>query len=179
MEWFNEPPVWKVEGDLITVQSAGKTDFWRKTHDGGIRASGHFYYQEVSGDFDAEVTFHASYQDLYDQAGLMVRADDATWLKCGIELFNGVQQASAVVTHDFSDWSVAPLRPAPPSMHFAVRRRGATLEVAYTLPGGEETLLRQATLTDTPVQVGIMCCAPTGDGFTARFEGLRIRPLSG
>jgi regulation of enolase protein 1 (concanavalin A-like superfamily) len=180
VEWYNEPPVWKVEGNLITVQAAGKTDFWRKTHDGGIRDSGHFYAQTVSGDFEAEVTFTAGYRDLYDQAGLMVRADETTWLKCGIELFNGVQQASAVVTRDFSDWSVVPLRPTPPSIHFVVRRHGATVEVAYTLPGGEEALLRQATLSNAPaLQVGIMCCAPTGDGFTARFEGLRIRELNG
>ena len=178
MEWHNEPPVWKVEGNLITIQAVGKTDFWRKTHDGDVRDSGHFYYQAASGDFEAEVTFQAGYRDLFDQAGLMIRADEATWLKCGIELFNGVQQASAVVTRDVSDWSVAPLRPSPPSIHFLVRRRGGTIEVSYALPGGETSLLRQATLTDAPaLQVGMMCCAPTGDGFTARFEGFRIRGL--
>ncbi len=178
MEWYNEPPEWTAENGRITVKSAGKTDFWRKTHYGGVRDSGHFYYEAVTGDFEAEVTIQGEYAVLYDQAGLMVRENESTWLKCGIELLNGVQQASVVVTRDFSDWSVIPLDPPPATIRFLIRRHGGTVEVSYALPGGEFHLQRQATLSATAtLQVGIMCCAPTGDGFTARFEGLRIAPV--
>ena len=85
MEWFNQPPAWDDGGATITVHTAARTDFWRTTHYGFIRDSGHFYYRPVAGDFTAEVEVRGRYQDLYDQAGLMVRQDAHTWMKCGIE----------------------------------------------------------------------------------------------
>lgn len=176
MEWYNEPPTWHADAHTITLTAAPRTDFWRKTHDGGMRDNGHFFFERVTGDFTAEVKVRAGYAALYDQAGLMVRLDEATWLKCGIEFFEGVQHASAVVTRDYSDWSVVPLVPAPPALWLRVTRAGGTLEVRTSLDGATYRLLRQAYLTDAPaVSVGVMACAPTGDGFTAVFEGFAVR----
>jgi len=176
MQWYNEPPSWTAEGDTITVTVGSKTDFWRKTHDGGVRDSGHFYFQEVTGDFVAEVRLSADYGALYDQAGLMVRLDDSNWLKCGIEFFEGMQHASVVVTRDFSDWSVVALKPAPSRLWLRVMREGYTFAVHYSLDGETYSMLRQAYLTHAPVvSVGVMCCAPIGDGFTVRFEGFAVR----
>ena len=76
MHWYNEPAAWAAEGDIITVTADPGTDFWRKTHYGFIRDNGHFYYQEVSGDFRCEVKVSGRYAALYDQAGLMVRVDE-------------------------------------------------------------------------------------------------------
>ena len=45
MQWFCEPQQWQVEGDRITVQVSGGTDFWRKTHYGFVRDNGHFGYR--------------------------------------------------------------------------------------------------------------------------------------
>jgi regulation of enolase protein 1 (concanavalin A-like superfamily) len=176
MEWLNEPAHWSEDGTAITITADTNTDFWRKTHDGGIRDTGHFYFQPVRGDFVAEVKFAGNYHALYDQAGLMVRADKATWLKCGIELFEGVQCASVVVTRDFSDWSVVPLPEPPPVLWLRVARHGSTFDVSYSADGGTYTMLRQTYLTGAEtVQVGVMVCAPTGDGFTATFEGFQVR----
>jgi regulation of enolase protein 1 (concanavalin A-like superfamily) len=175
MEWLNEPPSWKTTGDVLTVVSGAKTDFWRKTHDGGVRDTGHFYHRPVRGDFRAEVQVTGEYADLYDQAGLMVRLDAATWLKCGVEFVNGVQQASVVVTREYSDWSVVPLPESPPSVQVRVARHGGTIEVHYSVEGDPETLLRQAFLTDSAtVSVGVMTASPTGGGFKARLGGWRI-----
>ena len=176
MQWYNEPPAWSAQGNAVTLSVAPKTDFWRKTHDGGVRDNGHFYYRPVSGDFSAQVKFSGKYTALYDQAGLMVRLDAETWLKCGVEYVGGVQYASAVVTRDYSDWSVLPLDGAPETVWVRVTRRGVTLEVHVSLDGERFTLLRQAYLTDAvQVQVGLMACAPTGEGFAAVFEGFEVR----
>ncbi len=109
MEWLNEPPAWERRGDDLVVTAGPKTDFWRTTHYGFVRDNGHFWSRLWAGDFVAEVKVTGDYRDLYDQAGLMVRLDETVWLKCGVEFVDGVQQASAVVTRDHSDWSVAPL----------------------------------------------------------------------
>jgi regulation of enolase protein 1 (concanavalin A-like superfamily) len=178
MEWLNEPARWSQDGNVITITSDAKTDFWRKTHDGGIRDSGHFYFQPVQGDFVAEVKFAANYRALYDQAGLMVRDDATTWLKCGVEFFEGVQCASVVVTRDFSDWSVLPMPEPPPVFRLRVERHGATFAVSYSADGKTYTMLRQAHLTSAAtLQIGLMACAPTGDGVTATFEGFTVNKI--
>ena len=109
MQWLNEPKEWLADEDRISATAVRQTDFWRKTHDGGIRDNGHFYLETVSGEFTARVKLSASYTSQYDQAWMMVRADQRTWLKCGIEFTDGRQHASAVVTRDWSDWSLMPL----------------------------------------------------------------------
>jgi regulation of enolase protein 1 (concanavalin A-like superfamily) len=176
MQWLNEPPAWEQSGAHLTVTAGAKTDAWRITHDGGVRDTAHFFYQEVTGDFVAEVVVRGQYATLYDQAGLMIRLDAATWLKCGIEFFNGIQHASAVVTHEYSDWSVVPLPDAPPAIHLKVVRQGVTCEVHWARVGEPYTMIRQAYLTAAPtLMVGPMCAAPTGRGFPATFEGFGVQ----
>lgn len=116
------------------------------------------------------------YHALYDQAGLMVRLDEVTWMKCGIEYVGGVQHASVVLTRDFSDWSVVPLAQMPPAIWLRVARRGEALEVHYALDGQTYHMLRLGhfSLVDT-AQVGVMACSPEGEGFRASFEGLTVR----
>lgn len=179
MQWLNEAPSWSHEGDTITMTSAAHTDFWRITHDNGQRDSGHFYHDTVNGDFVATVRFSGRYAALYDQAGLMVRLDAEHWMKCGVEFFNGVQHASAVVTRQYSDWSVLPLDGAPAALWLRVTRHIHTLEVAYSLDGETYAMLRQAYFPpDLAVQVGVMACAPTGEGFPVTFDGFRVEPLT-
>lgn len=178
MQWYNEPPIWKVQGDTISITSAAKTDFWRQTHYGFIRDNGHFFYQPIKGDFTVEVKVSGEYRELYDQAGLMLRLDEFNWLKCGIEFVEGVQQVSAVVTRDYSDWSVVPLPNNPASLWVRVTRRNTAVEVQYSLDGEQYTMLRLAylTLVET-LDVGVMCASPDGSGFPMTFEGFKICSL--
>lgn len=175
MQWLNEPPNWQQDNRALTVRAAGGTDFWRKTHDSGIRDNGHLYFDRVESDFSATVEIGGEYRDQYDQAGLMVRLDEANWLKCGVELKDGIQYASVVVTRDWSDWSVVKLdRPA--SIWLRVQRRQSTLEVYFSLDGQTFQLLRQAFLTEASVlSVGPMIAAPKGDGFSAVFKDFSLR----
>lgn len=175
--WHNEPPAWEAREDTLTMTTGPKTDFWRVTHYGFVRDSGHFGYREIAGDFDAAVKVVGAYADLYDQAGLMVRADETTWLKCGIELVDGEQQVSAVVTREFSDWSVVPLADHPPALWLRLKRRGAAVEVHYSLDGDQFAMLRMAYLSPaTTLRVGPMAASPEGPGFAVSFEGLAVRP---
>ena len=49
-----------------------------------------------------QVRVRASYEALYDQAGIMVRVDERNWLKAGIEKSDGQCQLSSVLTVDGS-----------------------------------------------------------------------------
>ena len=176
MQWLNEPPHHAIDGDMLRVTTGSDSDFWRKTHYGFIRDSGHFLYRIVDGDFTAQVTITGAYRDLYDQAGLLVRLDETVWMKCGIEYVSGIQQASVVVTRDYSDWSVIPLPSNPRSVWMRVTRKGETIEVAYSFDGEQFTMLRMAYLAEEPsLMVGPMCASPEGQGFEVVFEGFESR----
>jgi regulation of enolase protein 1 (concanavalin A-like superfamily) len=162
----------------LRVTTAPASDFWRVTHYGFTRDSGHFYGTEVAGDFVAEVRVVGQYRDLYDQAGLMLRVDERNWLKCGIEYVHGVQQASAVVTRDFSDWSVTPLTENPPAVWLRVLRRGDYAEVHLSTDAAHYTMLRLGYLVPAATcEVGPMCASPDGAGFMVTFEGFRIQSI--
>lgn len=166
--WLHEPRHWRVTGEGLVVDAEAGTDFWRLTHDGAIRHTGHLYGQPVSGDFRARVCVRGEYRSLYDQVGLMIMADERNWLKAGVELVGAIPYASAVVTRDSSDWSLVPA-PNPGRMWFQLVRHGATVEVSISGDGNAYALFRQVTLTDGPLQIGPFCASP-GAGFTAVFE---------
>jgi len=175
MQWDNEPSQWQDAEGQITMQVRGETDAWRHTKHDFVQDDIPFYHRTISGDFTATVRFAGDYSDLYDQAGLMVREDAETWLKCGVELLDSQQHASAVVTREVSDWSVVPLTDSPEWLWIRVERTGSTVEVSYSEDGENWTMFRQATLTDAdPLQVGVMGAAPQGDGFEARFEQFSV-----
>jgi uncharacterized protein len=174
MEWHNEPPNWSARNGIVTMHSAPQTDFWRLA--GIARDNGHFYYQRQAGDFQADCRFSGSYNTQYDQTGLMVRVDEAHWIKCGIEFYNGAQYVSAVVTREFSDWSIAPLPPDLKSLWLRLKRQDAVIEIAYALDGISYQLLRQAYFSPhEELQVGLMCASPEGPGFAVTFEGITIQ----
>lgn len=176
MQWFNPPAASEISGSRLAVRTAPKSDFWRVTHYGFTRDSGHFLYQEVQGDFTVEVRVDGKYRDLYDQAGLMLRVDAENWVKTGIEFFDGQQHTSAVVTREFSDWSVARLDGFPPSLWLRVTRKAEAVEVFTSLDGQHYSLLRLAYLVPSAVTlVGIMCASPDGMGLDVTFEDFSIR----
>ena len=174
MQWQNEPSRWKAGGGLITVYADPGTDTWREPKEGGIRDSGHFYCKMVEGDFTAEVKVAGEYVGLYDQAGLMVRAGETNWMKCGIEYVHGIQHASAVITREWSDWSILALD-NPPEAWFRVTRQGKMLYVYYSLDGDRFSLMRKAYFGDfLSVDTGIMIASPQDKGFRVVFEDLKI-----
>ena len=178
MPWLNEPQKWKQEGGQLSVFADTHTDFWRKTHYGFVRDNGHFYYEKVSGNFEIETEFRGKYESLYDQAGLMVRLDETTWMKTGIEFVNGIHHVSAVVTRDYSDWSVVPLHGYPGSLRLRLKREGGAITIEYFASDGGWVMFRTAYLsTADELEVGRMVAAPDGGGFEAVFSEFGVKSL--
>ena len=177
--WLNPPPHWQRKNGELIVITDEQTDFWRKTHYGFIRDSGHFAHGTVAGDFSAEVTFIGTYQTLYDQAGLMIRLDADRWIKTGIEFVDDSMNFSTVVTNDTSDWSMIPLTGTPLTEAIKVRlvREGGTVSTAYCRRDGHWQTGRVAGF---PVarrcQVGVMCCSPQRAGLEVRFTEFAVTP---
>lgn len=174
MQWLNEPNQWSQTDNTIIVKTSPKTDFWRLTHYGFIRDNGHFYFDEITQDFIVTVNIKGNYQELYDQAGIMIRANEKHWIKTGIEYVDGVQNLSAVVTHNYSDWSVIPWIKPDECLKLQVRRCRETIEISYFNQEAYQ-MFRTTYLPNTsPLKVGIMCASPEGKGYEVTFENYQI-----
>ncbi len=79
----------------------------------------------------------------------MIRKDEKTWLKCGIEYVKGVQQASTVITNEYSDWSVIALDSPPESIWIKLIWKRPAVEVYYSKDGGKTyTMMRLGYLAE-------------------------------
>lgn len=179
MEWINEPARWSAADGVLTVFAESGTDFWRTTHYGFVRDSGHVYGTEINGDFDMSLRVSGQYAEQYDQAGAMVRVDEKHWLKTGIEYFEGKQRFSIVATLEYSSWAVADLPADANELTLLLARRGDSVEISYGLDGGKKQLAGVVYLPPGRAAfAGAMCAAPDGGGFEATFHDLVISPVA-
>ena len=175
--WRNEPPHHEMRGETLVVRTGKDTDYWNNTFYGFRHANGHFLATPVTGDFSYELTFSADYQRLYDQAGAMLWIDGNNWLKTGIEFTDGALHFSVVVTRDDqSDWSVMLLgREVTAPVTLRLTRHAEALRVQIREPDGNWRLVRLAYLRmPETVEVGPMCCSPTGEGLEVTFSRMAL-----
>jgi uncharacterized protein len=175
MTWLNEPAHVHYSEGVLNVRARGKTDFWRKTFYGYINDNGHFMSLPVSGDFTFQARVDGNYSSLYDQAGLMVRLDEKHWMKCGTELVDNKRWASVVFTHDFSDWSTMEDLTQRGAVYWRVVRQKDSIEARCSIDGEKYVTVRQGYFpAQQKVMVGVMACAPEGQGFDATFDQLLL-----
>jgi uncharacterized protein len=175
--WLNEPKVWREQDGVLEVTTDTGTDFWRETHYGFKRDSGHFFGVETEGDFSAQLRVEASYEALYDQAGIMVRLDEERWVKAGIELSDGRPMLSSVLTETRSDWATAPFEHDARSFWMRATVREGVLRLQVSADGSSWPLVRLAPFPKAvSYRVGPMCCTPERAGLRARFSSLRLTP---
>jgi uncharacterized protein len=177
--WLNEPPSWNADGGMLTLTTGERTDFWQHTFYGFKRDDGHAFLKPVGGDFTASAVVTGAYENLYDQAGLMLRIDPTRWVKTGIEYTDGLMHFSVVVTNGVSDWSVIPLHDATPrdELHVRLTRHGDALRVQYRI--GSAAAWQMARLAPFPADdaaVGVMACSPERAGFRASFRDVVVGP---
>ncbi|MFC4043088.1 DUF1349 domain-containing protein [Dactylosporangium siamense] len=177
MQWLNEPREWSLEDGVLHAVTELRTDFWRETFYGWTTDNGHFFHRPVTGDFTAEAVVSAAHTTRFDQAGMMLRADERNWLKTGLEVTSGAVQISTVYTRGHSDVSMAPVAGPAGEVSMRISRFGAAVTVHYRSGDAPWHLLRLGHL-DLPatVDIGVMCCSPERAGLRATFRDLRVGP---
>lgn len=177
-QWFNQPEKWSVNKQSLIMFVTPKTDYWRITHYGFTVDDGPFYFETVGGEFEVKVKITGDYQTRFDQMGLMLRIDEKTWIKTGVEYVNEKINISAVVTHDKSDWSVIELEDKPKAIWLKAIRKLDAIELFYSLDDKKYTMIRLAYFpNNTPVMVGMTAASPDGNGFEAKFEDFTIQHI--
>lgn len=174
-QWLNEPATWSDERFRIRAVTDPNTDFWQHTYYGVTHDSGHFYHQEVTGDFTTEVTLSGQFRTAHDHAGLMLRVDERNWLRTGLEYLDDTTYISTVITRGFSDWSMAPCPQYAGPLRIRLTRHDTALRVQCRDTDGCWRLIRLGYL-DLPstVQVGVMCCSPEREGLAASFSDFTV-----
>lgn len=177
--WLNEPTA-QAESDRLVVTTAAATDFWRHTHYGFVRDTGHFLGFDVGTSFTAEIRVHADYATLYDQAGLMLRAGPRRWAKAGVEFSDGRPRLAVVMTNGLSDWSLSEPSEDVSDLWLRMTLKDEALRIQASVDRNVWTLLRLAPFTagGQELQVGPMCCTPERAGLEVAFSDLRIGPAS-
>ena len=87
------------------------------------------YGEVLAGDLDVSVRLRCTLGVQYDQAGVMLRADERTWLKTGVEFFEGRPRLSTVLTLGRSSWMMTDLPEGTDEIVLRVSRRGDAVEL--------------------------------------------------
>ncbi len=178
--WLNEPERWTAQGDSLEIVTDKATDFWQKTHYGFCRDSGHFLGFRTAEAFTAELRVKCDFQELYDQAGIMVRIDAEHWVKAGIEFSDGRAMLSSVSTNGQSDWATAPYEHDAGDFWMRVTVAGGVVRLQASADGKSWPLVRLAPFTKSQSYwVGPMACTPERGGLPVTFTRFSLKPPLG
>lgn len=173
--WLNEPERWTVRGDSLHIVTDKATDFWRETHYGFYRDSGHFLGFPTAKAFTAELRVQGDFQSLYDQAGIMVRLDAHRWVKAGIEFSDGRAMLASVLTDGRSDWATAPYEHDARDFWVRATVANGVLRLQSSADGKLWPLMRLAPFAEaSSYLVGPMACTPERAGLKVTFSMLRV-----
>ena len=178
--WTVAPAAVEVVGGDLLVTPAGRSDAWRETSYGFTRDDAPALVAELPTPGAVEVTFTVDLDAEFDQAGLLLRVDERTWIKAGVELSDGAPQLGAVVTLGKSDWSVRPV-PEWSGRQVTLRasRSGDAVTIRARVDDEPFGLVRLAPFPQhVPVVAGPYACSPSRDeaGLQVRFHAWRTGP---
>ena len=178
--WLNEPATWTAGNDHLTVVTDRGTDFWRETHYGFTRDSGHFFGCDAPAAFTAQLRVRARYDALYDQAGVMVRLDAERWIKAGIEMADGQALLSSVLTAGRSDWATGAYDCDPTDFWVRATVGDGVVRLQLSPDGRRWPLARLAPFpVAASYRVGPMCCTPERAGLEVEFSAFEVTPPLG
>jgi len=173
--WTHDPEAAVLDGDVLRVTALEGSDAWRTTSYGFVHDSEHALLQpfEPGASFSVEVSFVLDYAAQFDQAGVFLRVDERHWIKAGVEFSDGAPQLGAVVTHEASDWSVAPVAEwVGRTVTVRASRDGDAVTIRAWADDEAPRLVRVAPLDPgAAVAAGLFCAAPTRTGLTVTFTG--------
>jgi regulation of enolase protein 1 (concanavalin A-like superfamily) len=173
--WTRKPAsIVDVEG-AIKVESIEASDWWRTTAYGFIHDDGHALTIDFPNESAMEVSFMLDFTEQFDQAGIFIRADEANWIKGGVEFCDGYPQVGAVVTQNKSDWSSSRISEwMGKEVTVRASRSGDAVTIRAGI-NGDLQLVRVAPLDPARSwSAGPMTCAPSRAGLVTTFTSWKV-----
>jgi regulation of enolase protein 1 (concanavalin A-like superfamily) len=175
--WLNRPEVLVQDAGALRFRTAEGGDFWRQTHYGFERASGHALLCDMPERFAAEVEFAGRFEAKYEQAGLLLWQSAQRWIKAGIEYADGRPNLAVVVTDGRSDWSMAPADPGVTAWRLRMTATDTAVIVHARGAGGWQILRVSGFVAGAGVRLGPMACSPLSAGLEVTFREMTLGPV--
>ncbi|MEF9988165.1 MAG: GNAT family N-acetyltransferase [Christensenella sp.] len=177
-KWLNMPHQATITDEKIVLHAERDTDFWQNTYYGFSRNSGHALLTEVDEECSFSVKTFREGKSQYDQCGIIVYIDEKNWAKVCLEYEdeNAQKLGSVVTRRGFSDWATEEVSGNIDTMYYRVSRRGESFLFEASADGKEYKQMRIFHLRckNAVPRVGVFACAPTGEGFRAIFEEVKL-----
>ena len=173
-EWMNQPDLFKLENDSLTIITDPETDFWQRTYYGFKNDNGHTFVTEADGDFTFEVKTEYLTVNQYDQCGIILYQDSENWMKASVEYENKqfARLGSVVTNLGFSDWASTDIPAEVTAMWYRLSRRGQDFCISDSSDGITYQQMRIFHMHH-PVNVariGVYACSPLKSSFKAVFS---------
>ncbi|MCK2037250.1 DUF1349 domain-containing protein [Microbacterium sp. SSW1-49] len=155
----------------LDVTAVEGSDAWRHTAYGFVHNTEHALLTPLAVGEAIEVSFRASWDGQFDQAGIFIRIDDEHWVKTGVEFADGHLGLGAVVTDIRSDWSVGYVDDWLESeITVRVSRWADALIIRAKADDGPWRLVRVAPFSgESDAAAGPFLAAPMRGDLTVRF----------
>jgi len=174
--WENEPVAWAcLPNQGLRIYAPSHTDLFVDPMGVANADSAPFLWASVTGDFVARLHVQPGFQADYDAGGLLVRQDDAHWIKLAYERTDlGNPAIVSVVTNGISDdANGADLN--SPSVWLQMARVGDVFALHYALDGEHWRMTRLCKLPmQQAVRVGAIAQSPRGVGCAVDWLALSI-----
>ena len=175
--WLNKPE-FKIESGKLFVTTAEETDFWQRTHYAFRPDNGHCLLTKAAGDFSLNTHVSYEYESLYDQCGLIIRADSQNWIKVSVEFEKDQENrlGSVVTNLGYSDWATQDITPSQKEIWYRACKRGNDFLIETSFDGRVWHQLRIAHLHQIPgeLEIGLYACSPISGGFQCHFNFIDI-----
>ncbi|ELA6589051.1 DUF1349 domain-containing protein [Vibrio alginolyticus] len=194
-KWIFEPQSHQVTEESVSITTEPETDFWQRSYYGfrNDNAPAILVESDENFTFTAKVAF--SYQNQFDQCGLIIYLDSENWFKASIEYEDEqFSRLGSVVTNlGYSDWATTDI-PLPNEIWYRLSRRGPDFLIESSLDGenfkqmrifhlhklGETTAEMGKVNPPLPVKgsvsFGVYACSPLQSSFTATFSDMILEP---
>ena len=188
-EWMNPPSRFALSENSVKLTTDPNTDLWQRSYYGFRNDNAPALLIKSDDNFTFTVKVSFSYQERYDQCGVMVYIDGENWFKASIEYETAEfsRLGSVVTNHGYSDWATTDI-PTMDEIWYRLSRRGPDFLIESSPDGREfrqmrifhlhklgETTAEMARL-DPPahpehaVRFGIYACSPLDSSFSAVFD---------
>lgn len=178
MKWKNKPTNYVVGRSRVIFETMPFTDLWSKTYYEYTHNNAHSLTFKIEQNFTFSCHVHYKYKKQFDQAGLVIYANDDNWFKICVEYVDEKSSLlSTVVTyHGFSDLSSYAIGSAVDSMWYRVSHSNQNILVENSFDGIHYKQMRlfHMKFRGDKFEVGLFAASPNDSSFDVEFKDMIV-----